>query len=141
MPTGHSDHQNQALGSSQPTDLHQFIDSPGPSMCRETDTTFSADVGATVIFERSVDRTPYIVSSGARLQTYLGRDFQAVDGFSGSPASVQLEVRHERKRLADESRDSCAAPPRLDMKSHISGSEESADIAAIRKGFSRPPIA
>ena len=90
-------HQNIALGSSQSTDLHQFINQvsdfgssifpncPGPSMC-QIDTTSSADLGATPIFERSVDSTyitqadlehpapikhitPCIISSSARLQT------------------------------------------------------------------------
>ena len=146
------DHQNMALGCSQSTDLQQFMNSPWPPC--PTDTTSSAGMGATP--EGSVDTTyitradlehlapythstPNIVSSNASLWTDLGEDRQPAEGSSGILAQAQFEGRHARKRLADEPRDSCAAPPKLVKKSHFPGSEESAEIAGNRKGSSLRP--
>ena len=71
------------------------------------------DAGATPMPERSVAHSTYmqsppvlhnyispiIMSSSARLQTYLERTRHPTQGASGTPIQNMTETRHERKRL------------------------------------------
>ena len=86
---------------------------------------------------------PHILSSSAGLQAGRERTSHALQGDTGIPPSASPVSPHERKRLADEQGNSCAAPPKIGKKSHFPGLEDSEENAGNRIGSSlptQPPI-
>ena len=86
---------------------------------------------------------PHILSSSAGLQAGRERTSHAPLGDNVIPPSASLVSPHERKRLADEQGNSCAAPPKLGRTSNFPGSEDPEENAGNRIGSSltmEPPI-
>ena len=81
--------------------------------------------------------SPIIISSSARLQTYLERTRHPTQGASGTPIQNMTETRHERKRLDIGQGNSMSNnPPKIARLTHFPGQEDSNETAGNRIGSS-----